>query len=69
MRLVSPLLSALVATVMGLRLQSLLAAEAPLWGRIAIVSIASVVVYSVAQVFIGRAMRRMGARNGTEPAS
>jgi O-antigen/teichoic acid export membrane protein len=68
-RLVSPLLSALVATVMGLRLQSLLAAEAPLWGRIAIVSIASVVVYSVAQVFIGRAMRRMGARNGTEPAS
>ncbi len=69
LKLVSPLLSALVAAVLGLRLRSLLAVEAPLWGRIAIVGIAALAAYTVAQVLIGRATRGIRDRNGTGTAS
>jgi hypothetical protein len=68
LRLIAPLLSALVSALLGLRLYSLLSPETPPWGRIAIVALVVLVTYSFAQLFLGRASKRIGVRNGVGPA-
>jgi hypothetical protein len=69
LQLVSPALSAVVTAVLGLRLHSLLSTATPLWGRIGIIAIAALAIYSLAQLFLGRAVKRLGDRKGTNPAS
>jgi O-antigen/teichoic acid export membrane protein len=69
LQLVSPALSAVVTAVLGLRLHSLLSTATPLWGRIGIIAIATLAIYSLAQLFLGRAVKWLGDRKGTNPAS
>lgn len=69
LRLAAPLMSALISAMLGLRLLSLLSPETPLWGRITIVALVVLVIYSFAQLFLGRASKRIGVRNGVDPAS
>jgi O-antigen/teichoic acid export membrane protein len=69
LQLVSPALSALLTVALGLRLQALLSTTTPLWGRIAITAIATLAIYSLAQLLLGRAVKRLGDQEGTNPAS
>jgi O-antigen/teichoic acid export membrane protein len=69
LQLVAPALSALVASVLGLRLHSLLSTTASLWGRIGIIAIATLATYSLAQLLLGRVVKRLGDRHGANPAS
>jgi O-antigen/teichoic acid export membrane protein len=69
LKLVAPVSSALAASLIGLRLHSLLSAETPVWARIAIVSVAAIATYALVQVLVGRAMSRMAGRDESKPAS
>jgi O-antigen/teichoic acid export membrane protein len=69
LQLVSPALSALVTAALGLRLQAVLSTATPLWGRIAITATATLAIYSLAQLLLGRAVKRLGDQKGANPAS
>jgi hypothetical protein len=69
LKLVAPMFSALVTAVLGLRLRALLAADIPLWARIAIVSLAVVATYALVQVVVGRATTRVAIRDETDGES
>jgi len=69
LKLVAPTSSALAGSLLGFRLRALLAAETPLWARITIVSVTVIATYALTHVVVGRATRRLAARNATDPAS